>query len=92
MIQSTKAVYDRVIDLRIATPQIIINYGMFLEENQYFEEAFKVSSIIKFQILSFSDFKIIKKEIYLVSENYIPWKYIVHLYRQEMQGEILCFV
>ena len=44
MIQSTKAVYDRVIDLRIATPQIIINYGMFLEENQYFEEAFKVSS------------------------------------------------
>ncbi|XP_030852951.1 pre-mRNA-splicing factor SYF1 isoform X1 [Strongylocentrotus purpuratus] len=39
--KSTKAVYDRVIDLRIATPQIIINYGMFLEENQYFEEAFK---------------------------------------------------
>lgn len=39
--KSTKAVYDRVIDLKIATPQIIINYGMFLEENNYFEEAFK---------------------------------------------------
>ncbi|XP_063966230.1 pre-mRNA-splicing factor SYF1-like [Lytechinus pictus] len=39
--KSTKAVYDRIIDLRIATPQIIINYGMFLEENQYFEEGFK---------------------------------------------------
>ncbi|XP_071480844.1 pre-mRNA-splicing factor SYF1-like, partial [Diadema antillarum] len=39
--KSTKAVYDRIIDLRIATPQIIINFGMFLEENQYFEEAFK---------------------------------------------------
>ena len=25
----------------IATPQIIINYGLFLKENNYFEEAFK---------------------------------------------------
>lgn len=40
--QSTKAVYDRIIDLRIATPQIIINYAMFLEEHNYFEESFKV--------------------------------------------------
>ncbi|XP_077986681.1 pre-mRNA-splicing factor SYF1-like [Glandiceps talaboti] len=39
--KSTKAVYDRIIDLRIVTPQIIINYGMFLEEHNYFEEAFK---------------------------------------------------
>nr|XP_039253689.1 pre-mRNA-splicing factor SYF1-like [Styela clava] len=36
-----KAVYDRILDLRISTPQIIINYGMFLEDNHYFEEAFK---------------------------------------------------
>ena len=33
--------YNRIIDLKIATPQIIINFGMFLEENNYFEEAFK---------------------------------------------------
>jgi len=39
--KSCKAVYDRIIDLRIATPQIIINYGMFLDENNYFEEAFR---------------------------------------------------
>ena len=39
--QTTRAVYERMIDLHIATPQIIINYGMFLEENKYFEEAFK---------------------------------------------------
>ncbi|KAH7983955.1 hypothetical protein HPB52_015750 [Rhipicephalus sanguineus] len=39
--KSAKAVYDRIIDLKIATPQIIINYGLFLEENNYFEEAFK---------------------------------------------------
>lgn len=40
--QSTKAVYDRILDLRIATPQIVINYAMFLEEHKYFEESFKV--------------------------------------------------
>lgn len=39
---SVRAVYDRILDLRIATPQIIINYAMFLEENKYWEEAFKV--------------------------------------------------
>ena len=41
-LQSTKAVYNRIMDLKIATPQIVINYGLFLEENNYFEEAFKV--------------------------------------------------
>lgn len=39
--QTCKAVYDRILDLRIATPQIIINYGMYLEENKYFEDAFR---------------------------------------------------
>ncbi|OWF46129.1 pre-mRNA-splicing factor SYF1-like [Mizuhopecten yessoensis] len=39
--KTCKAVYDRIIDLRIATPQITMNYGLFLEENNYFEEAFK---------------------------------------------------
>ena len=44
--QACKAVYDRIIDLRIATPQIIMNYGMFLEESNYFEDAFKVLSLL----------------------------------------------
>lgn len=39
--KSCKAVYDHIIDLKIATPQIIINYGLFLEEHNYFEEAFR---------------------------------------------------
>ncbi|XP_044761023.1 pre-mRNA-splicing factor syf1 homolog [Coccinella septempunctata] len=39
--KSCKAVYDRILDLKIATPQIIINYGLFLEEHNYFEEAFR---------------------------------------------------
>ena len=46
IVQSTKAVYNRIIDLKIATPQIIINFAMFLEENNYFEEAFKVCRYI----------------------------------------------
>ncbi|CAA7025986.1 unnamed protein product [Microthlaspi erraticum] len=39
---STKAVYEKILDLRIATPQIILNYAYLLEENKYFEDAFKV--------------------------------------------------
>ncbi|KAM8793922.1 pre-mRNA-splicing factor SYF1 [Eudromia elegans] len=39
--KSTQAVYERILDLRIATPQIVINYGLFLEERGYFEESFK---------------------------------------------------
>merc|ERR1719300_1688792 len=39
--KSTKAVYDRILDLKIASPQVIINYGLFLKEENYFEEAFK---------------------------------------------------
>ncbi|CAG8589238.1 24475_t:CDS:10 [Dentiscutata erythropus] len=41
-VESTKAVYDRILELKIANPQIIINYANFLEENKYFEESFKV--------------------------------------------------
>lgn len=40
--ENTKLVYTNIIELRIATPQIIINFGMYLEENNFFEEAFKV--------------------------------------------------
>ncbi|KAF3334916.1 pre-mRNA-splicing factor SYF1-like protein [Carex littledalei] len=41
-LESTCAVYERILDLRIATPQIILNYAFLLEENKYFEDAFKV--------------------------------------------------
>ena len=30
-LESTRAVYDRILDLRIATPQIILNYALFLQ-------------------------------------------------------------
>ncbi|KAI9302584.1 pre-mRNA splicing factor Syf-1 [Cunninghamella echinulata] len=41
-VESTKEVYDKVMDLRIANPQIVFNYATFLKENHYFEESFKV--------------------------------------------------
>merc|ERR1712166_129669 len=36
-----KAVYEKMIELKVATPQIIINYATYLEERKYFEESFK---------------------------------------------------
>ncbi|RDB20992.1 Pre-mRNA-splicing factor SYF1 [Hypsizygus marmoreus] len=41
-VESAKAVYDKILELRIANAQIIINYAAFLEENKYFEESFKI--------------------------------------------------
>ncbi|CAJ0961627.1 unnamed protein product, partial [Mesorhabditis belari] len=40
----TKEVYSRILDLGIPTPQIVINYAKFLEEHEYFENAFQVYS------------------------------------------------
>jgi pre-mRNA-splicing factor SYF1 len=41
-VESCKDVYTRILELRIATPQILLNFALFLEEHQYFEEAFRV--------------------------------------------------
>ncbi|OMJ26433.1 Pre-mRNA-splicing factor syf1 [Smittium culicis] len=41
-VPKTKSAYDQIIQLRIATPQIIINYTDFLKDHGYFEEVFRV--------------------------------------------------
>ncbi|KAL4761805.1 mRNA splicing protein SYF1 [Aspergillus foveolatus] len=41
-IEETKKVYERIFELRIATPQTVVNYANLLEEHKYFEESFKV--------------------------------------------------
>jgi pre-mRNA-splicing factor SYF1 len=41
-VETTKTVYDKILELKIANAQIIVNYAAFLEENKYFEESFKV--------------------------------------------------
>ncbi|KAH8425357.1 mRNA splicing protein SYF1 [Aspergillus melleus] len=41
-LEETKQVYERIFELRIATPQTVVNYANLLEENKYFEDSFKV--------------------------------------------------
>jgi pre-mRNA-splicing factor SYF1 len=41
-LDETKKVYERIFELRIATPQTVVNYANLLEENKYFEDCFKV--------------------------------------------------
>ncbi|EJT98495.1 hypothetical protein DACRYDRAFT_118755 [Dacryopinax primogenitus] len=41
-VESTKRAYEKILELRIANAQVIINYAAFLEENKYWEDSFKV--------------------------------------------------
>lgn len=41
-LEDTRKVYERIFELRIATPQTVVNYANLLEENEYFEESFKI--------------------------------------------------
>jgi pre-mRNA-splicing factor SYF1 len=41
-VEEVRAIYDRIFELRIATPQTVVNYANFLEEHNYFEESFKI--------------------------------------------------
>lgn len=41
-LEESRKVYERIFELRIVTPQTVVNYANLLEENQYFEESFKI--------------------------------------------------
>ncbi|KAK4204947.1 putative Pre-mRNA-splicing factor SYF1 [Triangularia verruculosa] len=41
-LEETKKIYERIFELRIATPQTVVNYANLLEEHKYFEESFKI--------------------------------------------------
>ncbi|OAA46264.1 pre-mRNA splicing factor SYF1 [Metarhizium rileyi] len=41
-LSEVKRVYERIFELRIATPQTVVNYATFLEEHKYYEESFKI--------------------------------------------------
>jgi len=41
-VASTRAAYDAALDLKVATPALVLSYARFLEERKYFEDAFKV--------------------------------------------------
>lgn len=38
---TAKTCYEKILELRIATPATILNYARFLEENSHFEDSFK---------------------------------------------------
>lgn len=40
--QSTRATYDAALDMKVATPTLVLSYAKFLEERKYFEDAFKI--------------------------------------------------
>ena len=41
-LDDTRVVYERMFELRIATPQSVVNYANLLEENKYFEDSYKI--------------------------------------------------
>ncbi|KID76594.1 Pre-mRNA-splicing factor syf1 [Metarhizium brunneum] len=41
-LSEVKRVYERIFELRIATPQTVVNYATLLEEHKYYEESFKI--------------------------------------------------
>ncbi|KAJ1946651.1 pre-mRNA-splicing factor syf1 [Linderina macrospora] len=41
-VESARMAYDRMMELKIATPQVVVNYATFLNEHGYFEDSFKV--------------------------------------------------
>jgi hypothetical protein len=40
-LEGTKDVYESILDLRIATPQTVLNYAQLMLERKFFEEAFR---------------------------------------------------
>ena len=41
-LDEVRKIYERIFELRIATPQTVVNYANLLEEHKYFEESFKI--------------------------------------------------
>mmetsp|Transcript_16091 Transcript_16091/g.61373 ORF Transcript_16091/g.61373 Transcript_16091/m.61373 type:complete len:906 (-) Transcript_16091:675-3392(-) len=40
--ETVRAAYDRILELRAATSQMVLNYAKYLQEHEFFEEAFRV--------------------------------------------------
>ena len=41
-VETCRAAYDRVIELKVVTPQLALNYAQYLEEHDFFEDSFRV--------------------------------------------------
>jgi len=41
-VEDTRAAYEKIMDMKIATPQIILNYTSFLQKHKFWEDSFRV--------------------------------------------------
>lgn len=41
-LKTASSAYDRAMELKVATPQMVINYADMLDQNKYWEQSFKV--------------------------------------------------
>ena len=41
-VESCRAAYDKAMELKVVTPQMVLNYTSFLEENNFFEDSFRI--------------------------------------------------
>ena len=41
-LRSAKSVYEQIIELKVATPTMLLNYASMLGDNNYFEDSFRV--------------------------------------------------
>ncbi|KAJ2878833.1 pre-mRNA-splicing factor syf1 [Coemansia asiatica] len=41
-VDATRSAYERMLELKIATPQTVVDYAVFLEEKGFFEDSFRV--------------------------------------------------
>lgn len=41
-LEGAREVYEKMLDIKVATPQIILNYALLLQEHRYFEDSFRV--------------------------------------------------
>lgn len=46
-LEGVSGVYDRMLELKIATPQTILNHALYLQEHKHWEDAFRVGGASK---------------------------------------------
>ena len=96
-VESAKAVYDKILELRIANAQIIVNYSAFLEENKYFEESFKVyergvelfTYPVSFEIWNIYLAKFVKRYVsaYICQRILLAQRYVFRVARRSSEPE-----
>jgi len=46
-ISTVRNAYDRALELKVVTPQMVLNYALYLEGENYWEDSYKVFSYLR---------------------------------------------